>query len=32
MNIKDAYHMLWRTVKLPNIKLMIVILLTVKVC
>lgn len=32
MNVKKAYEMLWKTVKLPNIQLMMVILLTAKVC
>ncbi|XP_031783669.1 acetyl-coenzyme A transporter 1 [Nasonia vitripennis] len=31
MNISTAYHLLWRTVKLPNIKLMVLILLTAKI-
>lgn len=31
MSIRRAYQLLWRTVKLPNIKLMILILLTAKV-
>jgi hypothetical protein len=31
MNIKQAYELLWRTMKLPNIKQMILILLTAKV-
>ncbi|XP_011501252.1 PREDICTED: acetyl-coenzyme A transporter 1 [Ceratosolen solmsi marchali] len=31
MNIKKAYELLWRTMKLPNIKQMILILLTAKI-
>ncbi|KAJ8675824.1 hypothetical protein QAD02_011610 [Eretmocerus hayati] len=31
MSIRNAYHILWRTIKLPNMKTMIVILLTAKI-
>ena len=31
-NIKRAYHMLWKTINLSNIKTMSLILLTAKVC
>ena len=31
VNVRDAYHLLLKIMKLPNMKMMIVILLTIKV-